>query len=70
VDEDDPRLPHLVVYQYLSELQADVIDALAAGLPARGTGAEPPDVAESALEALGPLAPPDGLDGLEGWLGQ
>jgi hypothetical protein len=66
VDEDDPRLPHFVVYQYLTELQNDVVEALIAGLPAEGTGAEPPDVADPDLGALGGLSAPDGL---EGWLG-
>ncbi|HUO49476.1 MAG TPA: DUF2017 family protein [Acidimicrobiales bacterium] len=65
VDEHDPRLAHFVVYQYLTELQNDVVEALSAGLPVEGTGAEPPDVPEPDLGSLDGLSTPDGL---EGWL--
>jgi hypothetical protein len=63
VDEDDPRLAHVVVYQYLSSLQDDIVEALSESLPEEGTGAEPPDLADPGAGGMGL-----GLDGLEGWL--
>jgi hypothetical protein len=44
VDAADPRAPQFAVYHHLSNLQDQIVVALAEGLPAAGTGAEPPDV--------------------------
>ena len=63
---DDPRAAHFAVYGYLSMLQDDIVTALSEDLPPQGTGAEPPEVDEAGLDAIGGLSPPDGL---EGWLG-
>jgi hypothetical protein len=40
VDPEDPRSTQFGVYQYLSMLQSEVIDALAGALPRRGTTAD------------------------------
>jgi hypothetical protein len=69
VGEDDPRLPHVVVYQYLSSLQDDIVEALSATLPEEGTGAEPPDLPDLDAGGLGfGFGATGGFDGLEGWL--
>jgi len=44
VGPEDPRFDQFTVYQYLSMLQDEIVDALAASLPAAGTG----------VDALGP----------------
>jgi hypothetical protein len=41
IEPDDPRVDQFTVYQYLSMLQGEIIDALSAGLSRGGTG--PPD---------------------------
>jgi Domain of unknown function (DUF2017) len=65
VDEDDPLLPHAVVYQYLSALQDDVVAALSETVPEEGTGAEPPELSALDLGGLDLHAP----DGLDDWFG-
>jgi hypothetical protein len=37
IDESDPRAPQFTVYHYLSMLQGEIVDALAAALPDAGT---------------------------------
>jgi len=37
IGPDDPRADQFTVYQYLSMLQGEIVDALAAGLPRAGT---------------------------------
>ena len=41
IDPDDPRVDQFTVYQYLSMLQNEIVDTLAAVLPEDGTGWEP-----------------------------
>jgi hypothetical protein len=37
IDESDPRAAQFTIYHYLSMLQGEIVDALAAGLPDAGT---------------------------------
>jgi len=46
VDPDDPRVDQFTVYQYLSMLQGEIVDALAEALPTGGTGTDDPGRAE------------------------
>jgi hypothetical protein len=41
IDPDDPRIDQFTVYQYLSMLQDEIVNTLAAALPEDGTGWEP-----------------------------
>ncbi|HUY21636.1 MAG TPA: DUF2017 family protein [Acidimicrobiales bacterium] len=42
IEPDDPRSDQFTVYQYLSMLQGEIVDALAAGLPKGGATAPDP----------------------------
>jgi len=43
VEDSDPRAPQVAVYRYLSMLQEEIVETLAAALPSEGTSEVPGD---------------------------